>query len=54
MTEVWLWLVPLRVAFLAEMPARLFLLASRRPSLKCLRTLIIAEVVGKSIASNNS
>ena len=34
-TEVWLLLVPLRAAFLAEMSARLFPLASRESSLEC-------------------
>ena len=53
MTEVWRLLVPLSVAFLAEMSARWFPLASRESSLEC-PGILIAKVAGKSIASNNS
>ena len=52
--EVWLLLVPLRAAFLALLSARWYTLASRKSSLECSRTLIIAKAAGKSIVCNNS
>ena len=54
MTEVWLLLVPLRAAFLALLSARWYTVASRKSSLECPRTLIIAKAAGKSIVCNNS
>lgn len=52
MTEIWLLLVPLRAAFLTEMSAKWFSLASRESSLECPGILII-KVAGESIAFNN-
>ena len=53
MTEVWLLFVPLRSAFLTEMSARWFPLASRESSLECPGILIIAKVTGKRTPFNN-
>ena len=44
MTEVWLLLIPLRVALLLEISARWFSLVSRESMLECPRILITAKI----------
>lgn len=51
-TEVWLLLLPLRVAFLAEISTKWFPWTSRDSSLQCPK-LLPATMAGKCILSNN-